>query len=40
MLDEVLKWIGAIAVAAFILGSLGAIDFHVCIKPAGQCSLR
>lgn len=40
MLDGVLKWICAIAVAAFILGSIDAIDFHVCIKPAGQRSLR
>ena len=32
--------IGVFHVAAFVLGSLGAIDYHVCIKASGQCSAQ
>lgn len=29
--------IGSVITFAFILGSLHIIDFHLCIKAAGEC---
>lgn len=29
--------VGVSMVTAFLLGSLGIIDFYVCIKPVGEC---
>ena len=31
---------GAFHILCFIAGSIGLIDYHVCIKAAGQCSLQ
>lgn len=29
--------VGSVITFSFILGSIGIIDFHLCIKAAGEC---
>lgn len=31
--------IGAIHLALFVLGAVNMIDYHVCIKSAGECKI-
>ncbi len=35
---RVLAFLGATVLVFWLLGSLGLIDFRLCIKLAGQCS--
>lgn len=32
--------VGFIHVFWFVVGGFGFMDYHVCIKPAGQCSAK
>ena len=38
-MKTVLAAFGAFHLLAFVLGSVGVLDYHVCLKaPAGMCS--
>lgn len=39
-MTELLKAIGAFVLCAWIAGSIGVIDFKVCMKPVGQCEMK
>jgi hypothetical protein len=30
--------VGAIHIALFLLGSIGVLDYHLCVKGANECS--
>jgi hypothetical protein len=32
--------IGFFHLTLFVFGTLGVIDYHLCIKPAGHCSAQ
>ena len=38
MIRALLQIIGAVVALAFILGTIGFIDFGVCVAPVGGCS--
>jgi hypothetical protein len=38
-MDSFLEFIGASVLVLMIAGHFEVIDFHVCIKPAGKCTV-
>jgi len=36
-MKDFLAWFGAIHLLLFCLGAINLIDYHVCIKGAGEC---
>ena len=35
-----MKYLGWAIVISFMLAAFGLLDFHLCIKPAGQCFVQ